>query len=181
MEKDWWVINMQEKSVAYFEMVYREYYPRIISYICSKVKDRTVSEDLTSEVFYKCYKSYEIFDPQKASISTWLFVITKNLLKNYYRDRRCDMHIEEMENFDVIEYVDFDEAIYLEEVNSIIEQGLMTLNQMQRDAVLMKYYRELTTREIALALGTTEGNVRVILSRALKKLRVSIEESEEWE
>jgi len=172
---------MQEKSVAYFEMVYREYYPRIISYICSKVKDRTVSEDLTSEVFYKCYKSYEIFDPQKASISTWLFVITKNLLKNYYRDRRCDMHIEEMENFDVIEYVDFDEAIYLEEVNSIIEQGLMTLNQMQRDAVLMKYYRELTTREIALALGTTEGNVRVILSRALKKLRVSIEESEEWE
>ena len=172
---------MQEKNFEYFEIVYREYYPRIISYIYSKIKDRSVSEDLTSEVFYRCYKNYETYDSQRASISTWLFVITKNLLKNYYRDRRCDMHIEEMESFELIEYVDFDEAIYLEEINSIIEQGLMTLNQMQRDAVVMKYYQELTTREIASALKTTEGNVRVILSRALKKLRVSIEESEEWE
>lgn len=174
-------MSIQEKNCSHFESIYKHFYPRIVSYIYSKIQDAVISEDLAEEVFFRCYKNYDRFDSSKASMSTWLFVITKNILKNHYRDKKQNVHIEEIENFDVIEYVDFDEAIYLEEISRIIDCGLKSLNSIQRDIVIMKYYKQMDTKEIAQALDMTTGNVRVVLSRALKKLRINIENNKEWE
>ncbi len=61
-----------------FQEIYEDYYSKILSYIGARVNDSCVAEDLTSDVFFKCYKNIERYDPSKAAISTWIFTITNN-------------------------------------------------------------------------------------------------------
>ena len=151
--------NTQSKDYdILFEEIYTNYYGKVLSYLTGKVSDRNVAEDLAGDVFLRCYKNIQKFDASKGSESTWVFTITKNLLKNYYRDRKVNASIDNMEGFDVADEQDVEEEI------------------VKRQILLMRYYDEMSSNEIAKVMNMTPGNVRVILTRTLNKLRIGAED-----
>ena len=154
-----------------FREIYENYYDRVLSYIKARVNDHTIAEDLTSDVFFRCYKNIQKFDSSKASESTWIFTITKNLLKNYYRDKKEVAYIDSMEGFDIPYEEEFDQAIRLEEIRTFLDREIAKLDSIKRQIIMMRFYDEMKTEEIAAALGMSDGNVRVIITRTLKKLR----------
>ena len=161
-----------------FQEIYEDYYSKILSYIGAKVNDSCVAEDLTSDVFFKCYKNIDRYDPSKAAISTWIFTITNNTLKNYYRDRKQTASLDNMEGFEIPYEDDFDQAMRLEEIRQYLDEALSQLDETKRRILLMRYYDEMPTKDIAEELGMTPGNVRVILTRTLHRLQIDAKDSE---
>ena len=69
------------------EWVYNEYHGKVERYIGSKVSNYSDIDDLVSTVFVKVYSALERFDSDKASFSTWIYTISRNVVTDYYRDR----------------------------------------------------------------------------------------------
>ncbi len=166
---------MDTKDKELCEEIYNKYYKSILRYVSKHVMDIHEAEDLTADIFLRCYEKIGTYDSQKASLSTWLFVITNNYLKNYYRDKKHNVSYESLltEGFDVGKD-EIDYAMNIEFLRSEITHALINLSETQRKAVIWKYFYNLSNSEIAFQLKTTEGNVRVILFRALKKLEEKI-------
>ena len=161
-----------------FQQIYEDYYSRVLSYINARVKDPYKAEDLASDVFFKCYKNIDRYDEEKAAVSTWVFTIASNTLKNYYRDKRPTASIDNMEGFDVPYEEDFDHAMRLEEIRKYLDDALSKLDETKRQILLMRYYDDMKTGDIAEELGLSPSNVRVILSRTLHQLNVQVKDSE---
>ena len=158
--------NTQSKDYdILFEEIYTNYYGKVLSYLTGKVSDRNVAEDLAGDVFLRCYKNIQKFDASKGSESTWVFTITKNLLK---------------EGFDVADEQDVEEeiaqALRLEEIREFLDREIAKLDSVKRQILLMRYYDEMSSNEIAKVMNMTPGNVRVILTRTLNKLRIGAED-----
>ena len=75
-------------AAAEKEKLYTEYRDKVMGYIFGKLQNRHDSEDLVSEVFLKVCEKYDCFDQSRASVSTWIYTITRNTVIDYFRTRR---------------------------------------------------------------------------------------------
>lgn len=118
------------------------------------------------------YRNYEGFDPTKASAATWLYMICSSRLKNYYRDKKENVSLDDEENpVDVSSGELIEDAVLMEERSRMLHDAISKLPERQQQAVRMKYFRNMSAADIAAELGTTAGNVRVILNRSMDKLK----------
>lgn len=104
-----------------FEEMYRRYYASVYKYIYEKVSHRQEAEDLTNEVFLSCLKHFKRFDSSRASAATWLFAITRNRLKNYYRDKKSMVSVDdEMFMVELADESCVDEAALLAQLRAVL-------------------------------------------------------------
>lgn len=164
-------------EVMSFEDFYKKYYTKVFMFVKQHVTNVQDAEDLTDTIFIAAYKVYDTYDPEKAQLSTWIFCIANNRLKNYYRDRKePGESIDEM--FDTVELStegEIEHAAELEELRGAIADALEELEERERKIVIMSYFQNMNANEIAEELDLTPANVRKILSRTLKKLRPYLE------
>ena len=154
-----------------FEEFYEKYSAEVLYYLQKKTGNREISEDLHSEIFLYCYEHYSSYDSKKSAQSTWLYLITNSRLKNYYRSRRETVEWSELEEFLFDEKIDLDHSVYLEEIRSALAIAIRKLSDVQQKVILMRFFKNREFEEIARELGTSPGNIRVIQTRALAKLR----------
>lgn len=162
------LLPKQEKQS--FETFYEENYSKVVQYIWKKLGNKQDSEDLAGEVFLYCYSHYEEYDPEKSAITTWLYMIVNSRLKNHYRDTKTYVDLEDVVGVLQDDSVDLDACVYLEQVKARMAQALQKLPERQRRIVVMSYFEERSSSEIAQIMNMTPVNVRVQLSRALDKL-----------
>lgn len=154
-----------------FEQYYLEYYPQVYGYIIKKIFSEQAAEDLTMDVFYSVWNKFDSFDESKATFQTWLYVIVNNKLKNYYRDRKEIVELDESlvsENDQADEVI---ESIQLQYLRDHLYIAIKSLSELQRQIVIYKYFNEMNASEIAYHIGLSPGNVRIHLKRALDKIR----------
>lgn len=164
-----------------FEQVYERYYFDVFRFVSKRLENREEAEDLTSEVFLYCYKNYDRYDPAKSAVSTWLFLVAKSMLKTHYRDRKQHLDISDFEDWLLADDYDMSRAVYLEQLRDFLAEQIKLLPEKYQQAIVMRFFQEKEFEEIALALDTTQGNVRVILSRAVAKLKQALGNSEcDW-
>lgn len=164
-----------------FEQVYEKYYFHVFRFIYNHIDNRQEAEDLTSEVFLYCYKNYARYDPLKSSISTWLFLIAKSMLKTYYRDKKTNLDISDFEDWLLTDGDDLSKSVFLSQLRSFLAEQIKHLPEKQQQVLIMRFFYEKDFEEIASSLNTSAGNVRVILTRAVAKMRQSLEDSKlDW-
>ncbi len=168
---------MDDKK-KYFEEIYNEYHDKIYHFIYFKLYDAQASEDLTSDVFLSAYRNLHTYDASKSFISTWLYAIAYNRLKNYYksstRKQTCSIDRLTETQRDIAPF--HDTLLEQQELRMVLQEILLQLPERNRKVVVMKYYGDMTSKEIGRAMHISSGNVRVILKRSLdimkKKLKV---------
>ena len=154
-----------------FAYVYREYYRKILNYIHKRISSYQDAEDLTQEILTVCYRNWEKYDADRASVGTWVFVIANSRLKNYYRDKKCEDSLNEESDLTHAEEDFLERAILFQENKEMLYASLNALEEEDRQIVMMKYFYGKTSNELAELLGIKSGNVRVRLYRALDKMR----------
>jgi len=137
------------------------------------VRDRTTAEDLSQEIFANAFASLAGFR-QEASARTWLLAIARN---------RCIDHLRSLQrsaDFDR----DSDPEEFAEETalplsilarRTEIEQALEDLTEMERGLIVLRFRNGLAYEELARAFGLKPGTVRMRVSRALNKMRGTLE------
>ena len=80
------------------EALYLEYRDKVSGYVFSRLNNPKDAEDLVSEVFLKVYEKYRSFDAERASVSTWIYAITKNTVTDYLRRQRTCSELPEYQS-----------------------------------------------------------------------------------
>ena len=153
------------------ETIYREFSPKVMAYIRTRIDSRENAEDICSTVFLKVYEKLDSFDEKKASISTWIFTITRNSLIDYYRGIRSAGEIPET----LSDGVEIDADILNSEQLEILAKALEKLKEKERQVIILHYYENLRLKEIAVRMGMSYQNAKILHLKALKKLRESME------
>jgi RNA polymerase sigma-70 factor (ECF subfamily) len=128
------------------------------------------AEDLTQRVFIRIYRSSERYLPQ-AKFSTWIFTIARNLLIDEIKKRKRRPQVVFDEH---IEKVGDGEDGRSEELTEILMRHLDTVPENHRTALLLRVQRELSYREIAEVMQTTEASVKTWIHRARLDLKASL-------
>lgn len=170
------------KDDSLFESYYTKYYNQIFVYVARKINDDVQAEDITMDAFLSCYQHFDDFNPEKASFATWIYFIANNKIKNYFRDHKIFEMIEE-EDWVADNFTDeLEKAEYVKNMRDVLVVAMDILSPIQQDIIIYKFYKDMNSNEIAKILGTTDGNVRVQLSRAIKKLRQYFDKNNiDWE
>lgn len=155
-----------------FEEVYNNYYNKVLGYLRKHTDSLQDAEDLANQAFMSCYEKFDSYDSTKAAVSTWLFVIVKNALKNYYRGKKYGISLDDPDNgLNLSDGSEMEKAAELTVIRKEIAKALESLDEDKRRVVILKYFSDKSTREIAEQTGFSEANVRVILNRSLHKLK----------
>lgn len=145
------------------EDLYQIYYPKVSGYIHGKVENHYDAEDLTSQVFLKVYQKLDTFDSAKASLSTWIYTITRNTVTDFFRARRISVPLEE--------YMLGEAPAPNDEALETLADALMTLKEKERDLIALHYYKGITLKEAAEKMQMSYINAKVIHKKALSSLR----------
>lgn len=154
-----------------FEQIYQEYYNKIYLFVKKRILQEQDAEELTADIFTAVYKNLGRYRPEVSSLDTWIYVITGNRIKNYYRDRKDEMLTDEMEEMIQKQELSAEDVTMLRQEREDLLQCLKQLPVRERSIIILKYYQGKSSEEIGRQLDLTSGNVRVILKRSLNKLR----------
>ena len=145
------------------EKLYAEYFEKVTGYIRSHVENDQDREDIASEVFLKVYAKLDSYDERKASLSTWIYTITKNTVIDYYKSRKS--------------YEILTESIAAEDKNDLdsdlddLADALAQLGERERDLIILHYYSGYTLKCVADMMNISYIYAKVIHKKALSELR----------
>lgn len=150
------------------ENLYRANFQKVYSYAYYRVLDPALAEDLTSAVFVKAVANYDKFDPSKASFTTWVMRIAHNTLVDYYRTRRENASLDDL---NAREPATVDEYPALDDHAEEVARLLSFISEEDRELVFLKYYEGKRNVEIAQMLDMNPATVATRLRRALATMR----------
>ena len=160
------------KLDADFSDLYRAHLKDVYSYAYYRVGNHHDAEDLTEQTFLQAYRHYEraVAESDGRPLRPWLIRIAHNLAANLYRDRsrKPQTPIEDSESLRTT-YTTEDLVEGRDELARILE-GVRELPDDRREALIMRFALGMDNREIARAMGKTDGATKVLLHRAIKQL-----------
>ncbi len=152
-----------------FETVYNEYYDKVYKYVYTLLLHKENTEDIVAETFLSAYANYDRYDPEKASVATWITRIAHNNAVNLVRSAAYRTRAALPEN-DLYGEEDPD-LQHLEEDKDIVMKLYTMLNEKEREFLNMRYVMELKDAEIAELMGMQTKAVNKRYQRLLKKCR----------
>lgn len=160
-------------EVAQFADLYHQNFSRLFAYVYGRVSDKELALDIVADVFEKAFLNLSALRSLDA-FPAWLFTIARNEVASHWRKKKplAKALQEVAHELDLNQQLpNPEEAVLQKERMAALMAHLRQLSKREQDVLSFKFDAELTNREIAAVLGTSEVNVRVTLFRALRKLR----------
>jgi RNA polymerase sigma-70 factor (ECF subfamily) len=155
-----------------FSQLYRAHLRDVYSYSYYRVGNHHDAEDLTEQTFLQAYRHFERArrESEGRPLRPWLIRIAHNLAANYYRDRsrRPQTTIDDAGALSAPHTTE-DLVEDREDLKRILA-GVQRLPDDRREALIMRFALGMDNREIARALGRTDGATKVLLHRAIRQL-----------
>lgn len=153
------------------EDIYRNYSKKVFYYVIGKGINETDAEDLVANIFVKIYNKIDVFDPTKASLSTWIYRIAQNTVIDFFRSRKSFGELTE----DIV-YIDENFEKYTNaETLTELAQALMKLDERSRALIVLVFYDGLSLKEAADKIGMSYSNAKIIKKKALDALKKELE------
>jgi RNA polymerase sigma-70 factor, ECF subfamily len=154
---------------ADWERHYADELPRVYNFFRYRVGDDSMAEDLTSTTFEKAWRGRARYRRDLAAFSTWLFSIARHVAIDYYRQRRVETPLDELQ----LQADELTTEYAVEQHDDIAQLSRLVsgLPDRERDLLALKYGAGLTNRDIARISSLSESNVGTILHRVVHGLR----------
>ena len=172
------MLRVRDGDQEAFQALYRKHGPRVLQFIRRSVGNEAIADELAQDVFLQMYKARKRYQPT-ARFTTWLYTIAANVCKNGYRRLKQEEMTRGRDRAD--EPTTFDppdtnrptseEVIRQQEIERHLRNALTHLPPKQRSAFLLARVDGLAYRDVARALGCSEGAVKALLNRATNSLR----------
>lgn len=171
------LVNLaQQGDKEAYNLLFARYTNKIQQIIYFHINDRTYVNDLTQEVLLKVYRYLHYFK-EKSQFSTWLYRITHNTIKNYYRSlsTRSDLEIELEDNQEYLAHQSPEYTLILIEFGEQLELAVSLLSDDLRLCYGMYLFDGQSYEAIAEKMACPIGTVRSRIFRARKLLMDSID------
>ena len=187
------LVEAAQRDRARFADVYENYFELIYAYVARRVRHRDEAEDLTAEVFHKALANLPRFKWRGAPFAAWLFRIASNMIADRRKRvaREGNVPLGESQEVAVTEsatsslavgpmlrsargpqlqQTDLENSERSAELFCLVDE----LVEDQRQVIIMRFAEEKGIREIAQALGRSEGAIKQLQFRALENLRAKV-------
>jgi RNA polymerase sigma-70 factor, ECF subfamily len=166
-----------------FSELYRAHLRDVYSYAYYRIGNHHDAEDITEQTFLQAYRHFERAQRESNGrpLRPWLIRIAHNLAANYYRDRsrKPQTHLDDA----AVLTAPLDTERVVEEREEVKEvlSGVTKLPDDRREALIMRFALDMDNREIARALGRSEGATKVLIHRAIRQLEQGLNDDEQEE
>lgn len=169
---DWAALLIQvrdRQDRAAFAQLFRHFAPRVKGFLMKSGAGAALAEECAQDVMATLWQKAHLFDPARASVSTWVYTIARNKRIDALRkDRRA-----EPEDLDWGPEPEPDQAEVMEaqQETERLGQALALLPDKQRALIERAFYGDLSHNEIAAETGLPLGTIKSRIRLALDKLR----------
>jgi len=155
---------------AAFAELYDQHVDAVYRYVLYRVREPSDAEDVTSDVFTRAFANIHRYRWQGKSFLAWLYTIARNAVTD--RRRRARPTVDLDNAFGIAEDgpTAHDHAVRGEQVDAL-RGAVKHLTVEQQEVLLMRFVENMSSRQVAQALGKNEGAVRALQFRALGRLR----------
>jgi RNA polymerase sigma-70 factor (ECF subfamily) len=174
-------LSARNPQISEFADLYDQYFPKVFAYVYGKVQHKEAALDIVSDVFEKAFVKKQSLRSADA-FGSWLFTIARNEVASHWRKEKpaAKAMQDAAWNNELIHQPPSPEDTLLHQERLHHLAGLLRqLPPREQEIISLKFDAELTNREIANILDTSEVNVRVTVFRALRKLRERMERQPE--
>lgn len=168
--------DMAGVSDREFIAVYDKYYDRIRGFIMASVRDQWLAEDITQDTFLKARRQIDFLrDPDK--IKSWLFRIAYNCCQDHFRSATIKQnHASSMVQQTPLDHFPaMEKQMEQQQMSSCVRKLVQRLPETYRTVLWLFDILGFSQGEIATALGIEQGNVKIRLHRARKKMKTLLE------
>jgi RNA polymerase sigma-70 factor (ECF subfamily) len=175
--------KQQEKSKAQldaeFSDLYRAHLRDVYSYAYYRIGNHHDAEDLTEQTFLQAYRHFERAQRESHGrpLRPWLIRIAHNLAANLYRDRARKPATPIDESTTLTAPHTTEQLVEGREELTRVLGGVQRLPEDRREALIMRFALGMDNREIARALGRSDGATKVLIHRAIKQLEGLVNDS----
>lgn len=159
---------------AAFTQLYDLYYDRVYRHVVYRVPSPQDAEDIAQLVFLQAWRAIGRYQLTGSPFIAWLLTIAHNLVMTFYRRNRVTAPLEHETREDRSDS-DPQQAAEASLDRDRVRAAITHLRPEHQQVVTMRFIDNLAHRDIAIALGKSEGAVRVIQHRALAELRRILE------
>jgi len=163
--------NAIKGEASAFGELYDRYQPQIYRFVALKVGRREDAEDLTHQVFLSAWQNIKSYTHRGFPFSSWLYRIARNQIVDFYRARRDVFSVEDTDPELLIHDPKIELAVERQVATGRVMSAIRFLKQEYQDVLILRFIEDLSIREVAAALGKSEGSVKVTQHRAVKAIR----------
>lgn len=165
---------LRAQPAAGIAALYDRYGRLVFSMALRIVQERGAAEEITQDVFMRCWRNLDRYQPSQGSLVSWLLSIAHNRAIDELRSRRGKNARREISDDALLPQAaidpGFDEALLRDEVR----QALQGLPPAQREVIELVFWASLTRREVAEQLQLPLGTVHTRLRLGMDKLREAL-------
>ena len=158
------LIEAAQKDPSRFAELYEQNFGRVWAFVIRRVHDRSAAQDITSEVFHQALANVKRFEWRGVPFAAWLYRIASNAIADHFAKSAREQGNE------------VEAAVPPHEIEDIERRASLyrfvdRLPADQRRVLTMRFAEERSIREIASAIGRSEGAVKQLQWRGLQTLR----------
>jgi RNA polymerase sigma-70 factor (ECF subfamily) len=160
---------------AAFALLFEHYAPRLKAYMMRLGADSEFAEEITQETMLTLWRKAALFDPTRASASTWIYTILRNLRIDALR--RMQRVAKELDPTDeLVSPESADHLLDASERATRLHMALATLSSEQAEVIRLSFFDDRPHAEIERLLGIPLGTVKSRLRLAMARLRLLMDE-----
>ena len=159
----------QQQDQKAFAEVFRHFAPKVKAFLIKSGADESLAEECMQDVMATLWHKAHLYDPSRASVSTWIFTIARNrkidLLRRYARPEPEELPWGPEDSPDQAD------VIALQQESTKLAEAIRNLPEKQRALIERAYFGDLTHSEIAAETGLPLGTIKSRIRLALERLR----------
>jgi RNA polymerase sigma-70 factor, ECF subfamily len=172
------LVDAARNDPARFDALYRKYLAQVYNFAVYELGDHHEAEDATERTFLSALAGLAGFEerarpedgPEASTFRIWLFQIARNVVAERRRRRRRRPEAPLEIASEAPDPVDVEQTVVRREMATAAWGAVDRLTGDRRRAVVLRFVHEMTTAEIASILGRSEGAVRVLIHRGLRRV-----------
>jgi RNA polymerase sigma-70 factor (ECF subfamily) len=166
----------QQGDQEAFSLLFEQYAKPISNFIYRMVGSGDLAEDLAQETFVRAYKKIRTLHlHDDTQLSTWLFSIAKNVVRESFRSRRIDQNKVGIDDVLPVSIRGDepapDERLWNKELQHMVQQGLQKLDPDKRQVFILRVFQQCSYDEIAAITGYSMPKLKADLYRARTQMR----------
>lgn len=152
-----------------FNEIYKEHAEMIYRFLLRMCHDEYLAEDLMQDTFLKAIEKINTFD-MRCKLSTWLCQIAKNTYLDYLRKKKKQTDVENCEEINRDKEMSPEDRLMAAETTGKIHEMIHKLGEPYKEVFLLRFYANLSYKEIGNIFGKSEVWGRVTYLRGKEML-----------
>jgi RNA polymerase sigma factor (sigma-70 family) len=161
--------RVKQGNLSELSGLFERYHVKLYNFFLKLTLDKSVSQDLTQNLFYRIIKYRHTFKDDH-TFKSWVYQMARNVHIDFRKQqKRTNDQFENVENYN--ENVTEHHAAFEEDEYERLDKALAKLEPEQLEIIVLSRYQGLKYEEISKIQSTTIANIKVQMHRAIKQLR----------